>query len=328
GSSAADFNGAWSTAASADVFVSLLDDTPSQIMVNFSNSPSATSEILQLLDGSSTLVDEVNYDDSGAWPGDDGSAAIQLNIAPGDLTATPPGPNRNGQNLNDAGSNWILHSSGTDAAITAAASGVWNSGSDVGSPGIYAPSTPLPVELISFEALAGPDSIELSWSTATETNNAGFAVETSRGGDWQEIAWVNGFGTTLEAQNYRHTVVNLAPGRHQFRLRQVDFDGAFEYSPVVEATISVPGTHALSEAYPNPFNPQARFELTVATEQAVTVTLHDALGRTVRTLYTGVVAANATQSVLIDGSELPSGLYVYRAAGERFAESRTVLLVK
>ncbi|MEM1269209.1 MAG: T9SS type A sorting domain-containing protein [Bacteroidota bacterium] len=186
----------------------------------------------------------------------------------------------------------------------------------------------LPVELVSFEAIAGPDAIELSWSTATETNNAGFAIETSRGGDWHEIAWVNGFGTTLEAQNYRHTVVNLAPGRHQFRLRQVDFDGAFDYSPVVEATISVPGTHALSEAYPNPFNPQARFELTVATEQAVTVTLHDALGRTVRTLYTGVVAANATQSVLIDGSGLPSGLYVYRAAGASFAESRTVMLVK
>ncbi|MEM6338075.1 MAG: hypothetical protein AAF752_15995, partial [Bacteroidota bacterium] len=159
-------------------------------------------------------------------------------------------------------------------------------------------NTPLPVELVSFEAIAGPDAIELSWSTATETNNAGFTVERALDvagepvarSEWREVAFVRGAGTTTEPRHYRHTVAHLAPGRHQFRLRQVDFDGAFDYSPIVEAMISVPGTHALSEAYPNPFNPQARFELTVATEQAVTVTLHDALGRTVRTLYTGVVA--------------------------------------
>src|SRR5690606_28712319 len=94
------------------------------------------------------------------------------------------------------------------------------------------PSSTLPGELVSFTAtLDGPDGV-LAWQTASETNNAGFevehtAVETRRGASlpWQRLAFVAGRGTTAEPQSYTYRAAGLEPGRHVFRLRQVDYDG-------------------------------------------------------------------------------------------------------
>ena len=90
----------------------------------------------------------------------------------------------------------------------------------------------------------------------------------------------------------------------------------------------MPTTHFLSAAYPNPFNPQAQFRLSVAQRQYVKVDLYNALGQRVGVLFEGPMDANVTETVTIDGSTLQSGLYLYRATGESFTESRLVLLVK
>jgi len=188
----------------------------------------------------------------------------------------------------------------------------------------------VPVELTSFEATTSGRDVTLAWETASETNNAGFEVEMRAipSETWSAVGFVEGHGTTTEAQTYTYAVRDLTPGRYAFRLRQVDYDGAFEYSQMVEATIGVPGSHFLTQAYPNPFNPQATFTLALAQAQRVTIALYDVLGREVMRLHDGPLAADQTHAFTIDGATLPSGLYVYRVAGETFTDGGSVTLVK
>ena len=191
----------------------------------------------------------------------------------------------------------------------------------------------LPVELVGFEALADGETVVLRWETASETNNAGFEIEHAAaepGGTlrWHVIGFVEGYGTVNEPQRYTHRVPTLAPGRHRFRLRQVDFDGAFEYSPEVEVAVELAATHALAAAYPNPFNPRTQFSLSVAQAQPVTVTVYDALGRRVAVLHDGFLDAGLPHTFTMDAASWPSGVYLYEAAGATFREVRTALLVK
>jgi hypothetical protein len=87
-------------------------------------------------------------------------------------------------------------------------------------------------------------------------------------------------------------------------------------------------THFLSDAYPNPFNPQAQFSLVVPREQSVRVEVFDAFGRSVSVLHDGTVAADTPSRFVISVDDLPSGTYLYRVTGETFSESKTVVLAK
>ncbi len=192
-------------------------------------------------------------------------------------------------------------------------------------------TTILPVELTRFDALAVGDEVQLTWQTATETNNAGFEIQTRRAESnavWQVLDWVEGFGTTIEAQSYSYRIEDMAPGTHDLRLRQVDFDGQFEYSPVVEVTLEVPGTHRLYGVYPNPFNPEAVVKFVVGAEHPVRLALFNVYGQHVETLYEGTPSANELQQVRIDGSRLPSGTYMVRLTGPGFEETQPVTLIK
>ena len=193
--------------------------------------------------------------------------------------------------------------------------------------------TQLPVELASFDALTDGNTVALSWTTLSETNNAGFEVQSLSKNDgassqWEVLGFVEGVGTTLEAQNYTYRVDNLKPGRHVFRLKQVDYDGAFEYSAQVEVAVEMPDAYVVSPAYPNPFNPQASFSFGVRQAQQVTVELFNMLGQRVMTVYQGTPAAGATQSVQIDGSGLQSGMYLLRVQGENFVNTQVLTLIK
>ena len=186
----------------------------------------------------------------------------------------------------------------------------------------------LPVELVAFEARADADRVVLEWATASETGNAGFEVQQEIGGAFQRVGFVEGAGTTAEGRRYAHAVGGLPPGTHRFRLKQLDLDGAFAFSPEVEVRLDVPGTHVLTAAYPNPFNPRARFTLTVAQRQRVEVAVYDALGRRVTRLFDGVLEAGAPHPFEVDGHAWPSGVYLIRATGEAFAVAQRVTLVK
>ena len=195
----------------------------------------------------------------------------------------------------------------------------------------------LPVELVSFEATLDGNAVLLRWETASELNNAGFEVQhranevqydIAPAAPWDAFAFVEGHGTTELPQRYQYRAENLTPGRHIFRLKQIDFDGAFEYHPEVEVIVEMADRFVVRPAYPNPFNPQAQFRFAVQRPQPVHVDLFDMLGRQVQQLYRGNPSSGQMQVVSIDGSNLPSGTYVIRVRGESFVESQLVTLVK
>ena len=186
----------------------------------------------------------------------------------------------------------------------------------------------VPVELVSFEATVSGSDLNLNWQTSSETNNAGFEVQLRGTGDYEAMGFVEGHGTTTVEQSYAYTISDLTSGVYTVRLKQIDFDGAFEYSPEIEIAVGVPGTHVLTQAYPNPFNPQASFSLSVAAAQHVEIALYDVVGRQVAMLFSGQMEEGQARAFTIDGANLPSGSYYYRAIGRTFAETGRVTLLK
>ena len=193
-----------------------------------------------------------------------------------------------------------------------------------------APVIVLPVELTSFEAsYIGGSEVALTWETASETDNAGFYIEHEIGaGEYEELGFVEGAGTITEPRTYTFTASGLDAGVNVFRLKQVDFDGAFEFSNVVEATVDLPSTFVLEPAYPNPFNPSTTIRFGTAVETELTVELYDASGKLVRTLYEGVPEAGALNTVSIDGSGLTSGSYLVKLTSADFQTSQQIVLLK
>ena len=189
--------------------------------------------------------------------------------------------------------------------------------------------TPIPVELASFEATASGSAAQLTWATASETNNAGFHIE-RRGPEsdgFASMGFVEGHGTTTQPQRYRYRTRSLGPGRHVFRLRQVDLDGSETRSDTVSVRLRLAEAATMAVA-PNPVQTRATATLRVRTEQSVTVALYDVLGRRVRTVHEGPLAPNRAHTLRIDADALSSGLYLLRANGERFQETRRVTVVR
>ncbi|NOX17095.1 MAG: exo-alpha-sialidase, partial [Chlorobi bacterium] len=115
----------------------------------------------------------------------------------------------------------------------------------------------LPVELISFSAQVNNDGdVLLNWTTASETNNKGFQVERKKEKEesiWENITFVEGSGTTSEAKSYSYEDQNLEHGKYFYRLKQIDFDGSFEYGKEIEVEVAPIEKFGLSQNYPNPF---------------------------------------------------------------------------
>ena len=95
-------------------------------------------------------------------------------------------------------------------------------------------SVTLPVDLTLFQAVKEEDAAVLYWETASELNNDYFDIERSKDGrTFEPVGRVNGHGTTSVAQQYQWSDKSAPFGLTYYRLKQVDFDGNFEYSPIV-----------------------------------------------------------------------------------------------
>lgn len=113
-------------------------------------------------------------------------------------------------------------------------------------------NTPLPVELIDFRAIKSGKSIVLNWMTASEVNNSGFDIERSIDGrSWKVIGFTNGAGSVAEVQNYNFIDVQPLGSIYYYRLKQIDYDGKYDYSPIVVVRNTEETIHRVS---PNPFN--------------------------------------------------------------------------
>lgn len=188
---------------------------------------------------------------------------------------------------------------------------------------------PVPVELISFRGDVFTNVVNLNWSTATETNNRGFEVERKQTGNelWEVLGFVEGAGTTTEQQNYFYSDRNISTGIYQYRLRQIDFDGSFEYSSIVEIDVLTPSVYALEQNYPNPFNPITNINFSLAEPELVKLAVFDLLGQEVKSLINEFREAGP-HSISFDASSFPSGTYFYKIETGNFSETKKMLLMK
>ncbi|MEM9888266.1 MAG: T9SS type A sorting domain-containing protein [Bacteroidota bacterium] len=111
----------------------------------------------------------------------------------------------------------------------------------------------LPVEYTSFTGKSIDCQAELSWSTASETNNERFELQHSENAkDFKEIAKLKGAGTTLTPQQYSFTHETAAIGTNYYRIKQVDTDGASDYSAVIAVENDCKPAEDIFTVYPNP----------------------------------------------------------------------------
>jgi len=186
----------------------------------------------------------------------------------------------------------------------------------------------LPVELASFTSTVSNRDVTLNWSTASELNNSGFEIERSSNNEWTKVGNVNGNGTSSTVNNYSYTDRSLATGSYSYRLKQVDFNGNFEYFNLNnEVNIGTPSTYALSQNYPNPFNPSTTINFDLPTDGNVSLKLYDMSGKEVATLVNEVRSAGY-YSVNFNASQLTSGVYFYSISADNFTATKKMLLVK
>lgn len=190
----------------------------------------------------------------------------------------------------------------------------------------------VPVELTSFTASLIGNKVALKWSTATEVNNWGFEIErrTSDSNEWFRVGYKEGIGTTTEAQNYTFTdnIAGINSETIYYRLKQIDFNGAFTYYGEIEITNTfAPEIYVLEQNYPNPFNPATSITFGLPEKSNVMLKVFNLIGEEVALITYGLYEAG-TYRLEFDASKLPSGIYIYSLQTENSVISKKMTLLK
>jgi hypothetical protein len=191
----------------------------------------------------------------------------------------------------------------------------------------------VPVELTSFTASVRNGEVLLGWETATETNNFGFEVErnnqSTNNENWQLIGFVEGNGTTTELHSYSFSddISSINASSLRYRLKQIDFNGVFEYSNEIYIDNLAPADYVLEQNYPNPFNPSTTIKFGVPEKSNVVLTVYNSLGAEVATLVNEVREAGSYE-IQFNANNFSSGIYYYRIASGNFTEIKKMILLK
>jgi hypothetical protein len=173
------------------------------------------------------------------------------------------------------------------------------------------------------------DKIHLNWVTKTEVNNYGFNVERRiNDGEWNTIGFVEGHGNSNSPKDYSYIDKDLFAGgsNFQYRLKQVDTDGSFEYSDVVEVEV-MPTQYELSQNYPNPFNPSTTIRFSLPRASQLKIELYNVIGEQVAILADGMYEAGY-HKIAFSASGLPSGTYIYRLISDSFVQTKKMMILK
>ncbi|MBE2255109.1 MAG: T9SS type A sorting domain-containing protein [Ignavibacteria bacterium] len=193
----------------------------------------------------------------------------------------------------------------------------------------------LPVELISFTSTVLKRDVTLKWTTSSEINNAGFEIERKFDTDenWIRTGAIQGSGNTNELKSYSFIDRGLNTGKYKYRLKQIDYNGNFEYYELTnEVNIGVPEKFDLSQNYPNPFNPVTKINYDLPFDSKVQMKIYDIAGREVFTLVNEQQVAGY-YTTQFNASSLASGVYFYRIIskglnGVENIQTKKMMLVK
>ena len=176
----------------------------------------------------------------------------------------------------------------------------------------------LPVELSDFTAGIFKNEVDLLWTTTREHNNSGFSIERFRSeinnsneNNWQTLSFISGKGNSDGINNYSFKDRNLQSGKYKYRLKQVDFNGNFEYYNLIsEILIGIPEKFELSQNYPNPYNPNTKINFALPADGYVSLKIFDISGREVAEPINEFRTAGY-HTLNFNSSGLSSGTYFY-----------------
>lgn len=181
-------------------------------------------------------------------------------------------------------------------------------------------NTTLPVELLYFDAKVVNKIVVLDWATATEINNDGFEVQRSKNGkDFEKIAWTQGAGNTTETQNYQSIDNEPYTGVSYYRLKQIDFDGHYEFSHIEAVDLNQlnnEGNRVNFIVYPNPF--EDKIVVKVESESISSVVLYDLTGKE-------VYNENFEKYTTLSLRELAKGAYILKLVSNNYTQSVQVV---
>ena len=172
-------------------------------------------------------------------------------------------------------------------------------------------TTGLPVELVSLKADPIDNKfIRVSWTTATEINNAGFEVLRSEDGiDFTNIGWVDGAGNSSTMLNYSLDDNDVVANKvYYYRLRQVDYDGQSDLTNIVSAIITDNTVFVVSEFMPNPTEGTSSFTVLTSTNRDINLVVYNTLGQIISDSRL-IAEGNKTNKFEINLSEMAAGTY-------------------
>ncbi len=253
----------------------------------------------------------------------DGSNTVQMFVSLGSSQVTALAGDANGA------ISTIINMAQTDPAKAVQLAGtglvyidfLWNAVQN-SSPGAINPMqvfAALPVELMKFEGELNDEGIQLNWETGSEENNQAFIIERSQDGkNFEAIGRVEGNGTTSEQQFYEYLDESPEVGWNYYRLKQVDYDGAFTYSDMLSIYKTTEGSVSI---FPNPLGKGQMLQIQTELKD-VALTIMSVDGKVVKT-------QTINGNTQIDCSDLPAGVYIYNLTnGKDWTKSERLIITE
>jgi hypothetical protein len=199
-------------------------------------------------------------------------------------------------------------------------------------------NTPLPVEFSSFTAkVLRNGGVQLDWITETEVDNYGFEIERSQksnvksqsSDEWVMIGFAEGHGNSNSPKEYSYTDNYAQYGSYAYRLKQIDTDGSYEYSDIIEVQAgNIPDGFVLEQNYPNPFNPITTIKFALAETQNAELKVFDVLGNEVAIVFNGIADGGKIYEAVFNAENYSSGIYFYRLETKNRVVNKKMLLLK
>lgn len=183
---------------------------------------------------------------------------------------------------------------------------------------------PLPVQYLNFSGIAAEASNLLSWSTASESNNAGFEIERSVSGfDWEKIAFVKGAGNSSETKRYNFSDIQPSSNTCYYRLKQVDYNGQYAYSKTILITRNTEQNIYLEQVFPNPTNGILNLHFNRNTEKDIALIVYDMHGKA---LIQKVLEAGQLNFIIdLTSDQLAKGTYLLHLNSPNYSYSQRII---
>jgi hypothetical protein len=191
-----------------------------------------------------------------------------------------------------------------------------------------------PVKLSTFSAHLQGDDVVLEWTTATENNNYGFEIQRSKEDtlSFIKIGFVKGNNTTITPKHYHFIDQNLRSGNYYYRLKQIDYNGDFEFSIIAQVSNNTPKEFQLYQNSPNPFNSTTEISYSLPQSCHVELRIYNLNSQCVHQIV-NKSQESGFYNITWDGTDLngikvASGIYFYQIKALNFSKFRRMLFIK